>query len=111
MYDEVVICERKFYILELLDMESSWVIAQSISPTVLPVCEYALFRFEGRNHGMRKYVQRFFLLFESPDVFAIISSHKLERKFYFRFRFNNSSLKKEIGLFASISSRPKNSAG
>ena len=100
MYDEIVICERKFYILELLDIESSWVIAHSISPIILPACEYALFRFEGKNHGMKKYVQRFFLLFESPDVFAMISSHSLDRKFYFRFRSNNSSLEREIGLFA-----------
>lgn len=100
MYDEIIICEKKFYILELLDIKSSWIIAQSISSIILPVCEYALFRFEGRNHGTKKYVHRFFLLFESPDVFAIISSQKLSRKFYFRFRSNNSSLKREIGLFA-----------
>lgn len=101
MYNEIVICERKFYILELLDAESSWVIAHSISPIIiLPACEYALFRFEGKNHGKKKYVRRFFLLFESPDVFAMISSHSLDRKFYFRFRSNNSSLEKEIGLFA-----------
>lgn len=100
MYDEVVICERKFYILELLDKEFSWIIAQSISCTILPICEYALFRFVGRNHGTKKYVHRFFLLFESSDVFAMISSHRLDRKFYFRFRPDNSSLKREIGLFA-----------
>ena len=100
MYDEIVICERKFYILELLDKESSWIIAQSISSMTFPICEYALFRFAGRNHGMKKHVRRFFLLFESPDVFAIISSHRLDRKFYFRFRPDNSSLEREIGLFA-----------